>query len=197
MIFIYFIENKINGKIYVGKTTDPISRWKTHKSVSRQGKQKYPNKYFVVHAAMAKYGVDNFTFTVAEYYPDNISANEAEKYWIAYLKDFGILLYNATPGGDGMAPGTVFSESHRKNISLAKTGKKASLEARQNMSMARKLEFAGEKNNKAKIDIISVRELRSLYATGKYTHRGLAKMFNLTHATVGKIIRGELWVHIT
>lgn len=46
MIFIYFIENKINGKIYVGKTTDPISRWKTHKSVSRQGKQKYPNKYY-------------------------------------------------------------------------------------------------------------------------------------------------------
>lgn len=40
--------------MYVGKTTDPGMRWRTHKSVAKQGKEKYPNKYSVIHSAISK-----------------------------------------------------------------------------------------------------------------------------------------------
>jgi group I intron endonuclease len=186
----------INGKIYVGKTVEPGIRWTTHKSIAKGGKDKYPEKYFAIHAAISKYGSDNFIFNVAEYYHNNDSLNEAEKYWIANLKEHGVLLYNETSGGDGATPGIKFTEEHKRKISEARMGYKASIEARANMSKARKYEFAGIKNNKAKINEVIVKEIRLLYATGNYTHRVLAKMFNLTHATVGKIIRYELWSHI-
>lgn len=194
---LYFIENKVNGKIYVGKTVEPNKRWATHKSVARGGKDKYPDKFFAVHAAMAKYGTDNFVFNLAEYHPTDETLCESEKYWISYLKEQGIGLYNETPGGDGIAPGTKFTDEHKRRISMARQGYKATIESRSNMSKARKLEFAGEKNNKAKVNESIVKEIRELYATGKYSHRALAKMFNLTHATIGKIIRKELWPHVS
>lgn len=186
----------MNGKIYVGKTINPSRRWTVHKNVAKSGKIARPEEFSAIHAAIAKYGVDNFIFNVAECYPTNDFANEAEKYWISYLRGCGIKLYNATDGGDGTSPGTVFSEQRRKNISLSKLGKKASNMARQNMSAARKLEFAGEKNNKAKVTQNIVIELRQLYSSGQYTHRDLATKFKITHATVGKIIRHELWPHV-
>lgn len=183
--------------MYVGKAVNPKNRWKAHKSVSRKGKEKYPTKYFAVHAALAKYGIDNFEFVVGEHYSTNESVCEAEKYWISYLKEFGISLYNLTLGGDGMSPGAIFTERHRKNISLSKMGWDPSPETRLRMGAAKKFVFSGEKNNKAKITESVVREIRCLYASGNYTHRALAKLFNLTHATVGKIIRRELWPHVT
>lgn len=195
-VFIYFIENNLNGKIYVGKTVNPKIRWKAHKSISRSNKEKYGDKYLIIHAAMAKYGIANFSFTVAECYDGNDAASEAEKYWISYLKDFGIKIYNVSDGGDGVSPGTKFTEERKSNISRAKLGKKASNEARANMSIARKFEFAGEKNNKAKITESIVKDIIKLYQTGEYSHRQLAKIHKLTHATIGKIIRRELWSHV-
>lgn len=195
-VFIYFIENRLNGKIYVGKAVDPKKRWRTHRCVASKGKEKYPNKYFAIHAAIAKYGVSNFSFRVIECCSNNIQANSAEMDWISCLKNLGVFLYNETEGGDGATPGVKFTEEHKKNISKSKLGKKASPEARVNMSEARKLEFAGEKNNKAKIQANTAIQIRKLYSTGEYTHRQLAIVFNLTHATVGKIIRRELWAHI-
>jgi group I intron endonuclease len=195
-MFVYSIENKLNGKIYIGKTINSTKRWITHKSVAKGGKTKYPEKYFALHAAMTKYGVDSFEFNLIEYCADNLLANEAEKYWISYLKEFGIKLYNETLGGDGATPGIKFTEEHKKKISDSRKGFKASLETKLNMSKARKLEFAGEKNNKAKMTEFTVREIKSLYKTGKYTHRSLGKLFGLTHGTIGKIISGKLWSHI-
>jgi group I intron endonuclease len=195
-ISIYFIENRLNGKIYVGKAIDPKKRWRTHRCVANKGKEKYPNKYFAVHAAISKYGSDNFSFVIIERCRNNHEANQAERDWISCLKGLGVLLYNETEGGDGSSPGVKFTEEHKKRISVAKLGKKASPEARMNMSKARKLEFAGEKNNKVKINEDTVRLIRCMYATGQHTHRQLASMFGLTHATIGKIVRRELWAHI-
>lgn len=39
-------------------------------------------------------------------------------------------------------------------------------------------------------------EIRTLYATGKYTHLKLASMFNSNYASIGGIIRRELFKHV-
>lgn len=195
-IFIYFIENRINGKIYVGKAVKPTKRWTTHKTIARGGKEKYTNKYYAIHAAISKYGVSNFIFSVSEYYSTDDEVNEAEKYWISYLKQSGVSLYNETEGGDGMSFGMKLTEEQRNKISKSKLGKKATDEAKKNMSAARKFEFAGEKNNKAKLTEEKVKELRNLYSSGGYTHRSIAKLFNITVGTATKIINLQLWSHI-
>lgn len=49
-------------------------------------------------------------------------------------------------------------------------------------------------NSKLKED--QVRLIRSLYKTGKYTHRQLAKKFSVSKTLIGMIIRRDWWKHI-
>lgn len=92
-MFIYVIENLINGKKYVGKTMKTVEeRWKTHIRDSKRGTTKLYN-------AIKKYGVDNFDTYWMEctHRVSNDVLNQRERYWIAVLQPE----YNMTAGGDG------------------------------------------------------------------------------------------------
>lgn len=96
MAYIYKIQNKINNKIYIGKTVDTIqTRWKQHIIDStKRDKEKRP-----LYAAFHKYGIENFFIEqIEECSPEEL--NEREKYWIEYFSSFKNG-YNATFGGDG------------------------------------------------------------------------------------------------
>ena len=90
--YIYLIENKINGKKYVGKTYRTIDlRWKEHlRDIKR-----YPNK--PLYKAILKYGENNFTIVELEY---TENCEEREIFWISFYDSFKNG-YNATLGGDG------------------------------------------------------------------------------------------------
>jgi len=65
-VYTYTITNTVLGEIvYVGKSVNPDSRWKVHKScVNCIGKS---NERFVVqniHYHMAEFGIENFVFSV-------------------------------------------------------------------------------------------------------------------------------------
>lgn len=72
MVGIYKIENKINGKVYVGQSRDILRRWRQHK-VSRL---QYP-----LYFAFQKYGINNFEFSVLEECDINL-LNERESFYI-------------------------------------------------------------------------------------------------------------------
>lgn len=57
MIGIYKIENKINGKIYIGQSVHIERRWMEHCK---------PSASSVISDAIKKYGKDNFTFEILE-----------------------------------------------------------------------------------------------------------------------------------
>ena len=57
MQFLYKITNIVNNKIYIGQTKEPHNRWYQH---SRDAAN--PTK--IIHHAINKYGVHNFTFEV-------------------------------------------------------------------------------------------------------------------------------------
>ncbi len=101
---IYIIENTINGKKYVGKTTcGVIERWKTHLYELSPNRSKKSNSR--LYNAMRKYGPNAFEIYVMESCPDNFSReqiNNREKYWIQCLDPE----YNMTKGGDGGLIGT-------------------------------------------------------------------------------------------
>lgn len=94
MAYIYKITNKINGKIYIGKTSKSVEkRWKEHcNDFQKERCERRP-----LYSAMKKYGIENFSIEEIEQC-DN--PEERETYWIEYYGSFKNG-YNATKGGDG------------------------------------------------------------------------------------------------
>lgn len=93
---IYCIENKINGKKYIGMTKGSIQRrFKSHKEIA-----KYKEKKQHLHKAMLKYGIENFVIVELDQADSKEELIEKEKYWIKKLntKNNG---YNETDGGEG------------------------------------------------------------------------------------------------
>ena len=92
--YIYRIENKINGKNYIGKTYFSLEkRWKQHLKDSKKEEAKERPLY----RAINKYGSENFQIIQIEFC-DNLE--EREKYWIQEFDTYKNG-YNATLGGDG------------------------------------------------------------------------------------------------
>lgn len=94
--FIYKITNKLNGKIYIGKTLSTIEdRWKEHlKESQKERSSKRP-----LYDAIQKYGKENFYVEEVEECDYKI-LSEREIYWIEYYNSYHNG-YNATLGGDG------------------------------------------------------------------------------------------------
>lgn len=98
MIGIYKIENKVNGKVYIGQSIDIDTRWKQH--INELDSKGHINKH--LQYAWNKYGSDSFEFSIVEILPNLDLIDEREQYWIeyykAFYKDSG---YNMTRGGKG------------------------------------------------------------------------------------------------
>lgn len=76
---IYKIINTVNGKFYVGSTTNTRERFRTHRKRLRN------NKHHASHlqAAWNKYGENAFVFHVIQIVPDGESLQAAEDVWLA------------------------------------------------------------------------------------------------------------------
>lgn len=95
MIGIYKITNLINGKNYIGQSTNISRRWKDHRNIANNDlTNNYP-----LYRAIRKYGLNNFQFSVLEECsPEEL--NKKEIYWIDYYNSYKNG-YNQTRGGEG------------------------------------------------------------------------------------------------
>lgn len=62
MIGIYKITNVINGKVYIGQSSNVERRFSQHKSPYEQ--ERFSEK--PLYRAFKKYGIENFTFEILE-----------------------------------------------------------------------------------------------------------------------------------
>lgn len=102
MCGIYKIENLINGKIYIGKSVNIEKRFKTH--INDSFNKNKPSYNHLIHRAIRKYGVENFSFDVIEQCSED-ELDQKEVYWI-YTYNCCVLDgedngYNMTRGGEG------------------------------------------------------------------------------------------------
>ena len=182
MFFVYSIFNKLNGKIYIGKTNDPEGRWKKHKTTARC---KDADGRFYIHRAMDKWGIKNFTFTVFQTLYNIEDLNAAETYWIKHFNcrdpNFG---YNLTDGGEGCY-GRVFSEETRERMRQKATGRKHTPETLEKIS--------GDNNHRSKLNSIQVKEIREKYATKKYTILSLAETYEVHPRSISSVIYNRDW----
>ena len=84
---VYKITNKLNGKVYIGQTTEGIEkRWKRH-----CGYQINDGTYF--HNAIKKYGAENFTIEIIDKAKNQEELNELEFF---YINKYNNNCYNKT-----------------------------------------------------------------------------------------------------
>jgi len=134
---VYTIENSISHTVYIGITTrKPYQRWSHHLWLLRSGK--HYNGY--LQNAWNKYGESAFAFSVLEEYDSQTALDEAEQFYIGYLRSLGCQLYNQKSGGGF---GGAISAEARAKIGAAHRGKPKSATTRQRMSEA----FKGQKKH--------------------------------------------------
>lgn len=93
-MIIYKITNKVNGKIYIGKTKRTLEeRWKQH---YRDVNSKI--SCFKLQKAIKEFGVENFIAEEIDSAGTNEEANEKEVYWIKFYNSMNNG-YNTSPGG--------------------------------------------------------------------------------------------------
>lgn len=119
-MYVYKIVNKINGKIYVGQTTETLKqRFSRHMGYQKEEKD---TKFY---RAVRKYGVSNFYIELIEEVDTLEELNKREEYWIRELNtvEEG---YNSYYGGFSSGGNTLSNhpriEEIRKVISNKQKG---------------------------------------------------------------------------
>jgi group I intron endonuclease len=196
---VYLIHNILNNKVYVGKSVDIIRRWREHISTAYSpNAPKYP-----LQRAIVKYGKDNFVFAILQTFDNEIMALEAEKYWTQYYRSTdGRYGYNLTNGGIGSLSGYHHTTESKEKMRISQTGKIRTHQHRINIGLGRLgvqhtastiEKLSGENSTHAKLTDELVKEIRVLYSTRKYSHRALAKMFNISKTQITNILNNKQW----
>jgi group I intron endonuclease len=126
-LIVYCVENAVNGKRYVGKTTASLlHRWSTHCAAARRGSK------LIFHRALRKHGVENFFPSILAFCSSEDELSEQERKSIIDLSSHVStgLGYNVTWGGDGVGSGkqhpcfgTHVSEETKAKMSVSHKGK--------------------------------------------------------------------------
>lgn len=119
---IYKVTNLINGKIYIGQTTNPFEKRKwEHLNRAKLNWQQ------LLYKAIRKYGEDNFNWCIIDFAYNEDELDDKEKFWIKYYKTYigeeSCNGYNMTIGGESNK-GAKLSEETRRKQSEARKGEK-------------------------------------------------------------------------
>lgn len=95
-IGIYKYTNKINGKIYIGQSSNIQKRYCQH----LYDAQHRPERSTGIDKAIAKYGIENFDFEIIEECPVEL-LDEKESYWISHYDSYHNG-YNCSVGGKSL-----------------------------------------------------------------------------------------------
>lgn len=142
---IYGIKNKINNKIYIGKTCMNFGdRRDCHWACLRGGYGVNPH----LQRAWDKYGEDNFEFVVIFECTNGETPDEVNELEIKYIKEYreNGSVYNISDGGDGgYLLGKHMSEETKRKIGdknrINMTGRTASDETKAKMSESQKKRY--------------------------------------------------------
>ena len=145
MYQIYAITNRVNGKVYIGKTCLGLNRrWNAHVSVALNPKVRRWKS--AISDAIRKHSPQAFFIREIDRVNDKARADETEKYWIATIGSFGSNHgYNLTEGGDG--GGYQHTPEAKAKIGNAHRGRKHTEEFKKRNSEARKGKRVGSANH--------------------------------------------------
>lgn len=123
---IYYIQNVVNNKIYIGSSVNMYKRKISHFGCLNRKKHSNAKLQF----AFNKYGEGNFVFGVVQKIEDTKCLLEEEQKWIDFFKPE----YNVIQFADRRE----FSDEHRRNLSLSHIGNRHTEESKHKIGEASK-----------------------------------------------------------
>lgn len=183
---IYKIQNKLNGKVYIGQTINFKKRIREHINDSKT----------VISKAINKYGKDNFSFDIIHNNIDDDCISDWEIYYINEIynsyKGWG---YNCTIGGEKLygKSNPFYNKEHTKKskqlMSKKHSGKNSVWYGKKHTDEEKdKIRKSHSKLNKE-----GYIEIYKDYINSKLSLRKTAKKYNLGLATIGRIVNAKHW----
>lgn len=200
MFYIYKFENKISGKLYIGKATDPYGRYHTHMTIVRLADSnpfyKKAHHYNLIHKAITKYGPENFDFIVIDEKETEKEILELEKYYIALYKTNVMRYgqeagYNLTDGGEG-ASGRFHTEEAKQKIRAKAIGRLHTEETKEQISKT----IALQKMGKIKLSVEDAFAIKQIREEDNLSYAKIAKQFGVSKTTVMKLCKGQTWKYL-
>lgn len=189
--YIYCLKNQINGKKYIGQTTDINQRIREH--LSRDDRKG-------INQALAKYGIDNFELEILEKVSmDQIG--ERERYWIDKYNTFKGNGYNLKEGGgrnDGENNpmyGVKGEDHHSHGKPSPLRGKTRTPEFSKKISEALRETDQNEKTNHPKsiVDIKMSENILKDRVQKEMSIYGLTKKYGISTKPIQDILSGKHW----
>lgn len=187
----------------MGKAKDALKRFRIHLKIAKGGKEKYSRKFQAIHAAIAKYGVESFTFEIFREVETEQEAFTLERNAILDLKQNRLPSYNLSEGGEGNS-GWKHTDEAREKMSKSRKGKTFSSEHKQALSDAQSGELHSQygkhqtiawKEKKSTLTAEQVREIKNLLVEG-VRQRKLAKSYHVSEALISLIKHGKIWTDV-
>lgn len=214
---IYTLSHPETGRVrYVGKTGRRLKR-RRDQHVRRAKKYERPSRCKAWIRAVLEETSERPHIKPIEEVPQE-QADQAEKFWIAYLKYLGCNLTNMTPGGEGFPPGYTLNLSDERREELAELCRKymgnrsPTKEERERMSQTMKKLYSDPENTPwfgkslseehkdeirssiGKLDYETAEGIRRRYKEEDTTYKQLAAEYEVSRNAIGKIMRGESYV---
>lgn len=204
MFYIYKIENKINGKIYIGKTTNLVERIGTHFRETTWERE--PSK--VLYLAFQKHGKENFIASVVEEIEDDWESRE--QYWIDYFNSMAPFGYNMIPGGS--EPPRMGGEDHpmaklnwdsvhqiKAKLIKKELSRDIANEFDISIDQIHRINYGAAWSEEGEIYPLKsvalheevVEEIRYLLLNTTESHSSIAKRFNIGRTTISAINSGQ------
>jgi len=214
---IYRIQNKLNGKVYIGQTINGLSsRMSSHLCNGRK-------KGGGIDSALVKYGIDNFEISILTTAEDIEELNRLEILHIEKENCIAPNGYNLHTGGNNykcseitkerlrksaigrkMSEETkkkmsekgkvrIFTEEHKLNIRKAVAGKEKA--HTKNLPQNQKGYYSGENHPRAKLTNAQVIEIRALLVAG-CVYKNIADMFGTTNKHIALIKGGWAYKNV-
>jgi len=159
-IGVYVIRNKLDGKVYVGSSSDIGKRWTKHRNLLRRVSHHCRH----LQRAWNLHGIEAFEFAVVEHVIDLLFLEAREQFWIWRMNAADPTLgYNTAPAAGSML-GLARTEETKRKLSAAKKGKpltqehRAALRAAWSKNPARRAAIA-EQMRKVHLGVVQPRWL--------------------------------------
>jgi len=180
---IYSIINKINNACYIGSSkSNGESRWKRH--LNDLNKNIHHSQH--LQRAYNKYGKENFIFFILEVVENNKNLIRKEQEYLNDRKNnYPYNLNYNVCWIAGNCEGRKFSDATKLKMSIARMGKKPSLESRQKMSKSH-----SERINKT-YTLISPDNKEVTFSN----IRKFCRDNNLDNISIGLLIRGKIYYY--
>lgn len=185
IIGVYEIQNKTNGKIYIGSSVDVWHRWYRHKNNLNQNK--HANIY--LQRSWNKHGEEMFEFNLLEVTEKEDEVIEREQYWMDLSES-----YNRKKGYNiarfaGNTLGVFHSEETKKKIGR-KSIERNAVKSIYGMSVR------GEEHPLTKLTNLDVKEIKYILEKSNLTLDEVGSIFKVTKSVVWHIKNELNWRHI-